>query len=145
MSQTFTLYPTQVFSCEICEIFKNTFKNTNNYVEYLRTAAPVNGYLWSFEIFCQTGDNFFMAVFIHYWCCLPFSKESMKVKKVSDFDLFNTCAWLIHVSQNKKWIDIIIIHTHFSKNPKTLKKTSNLKMSFFLRLVFFEKVQSVWN
>ena len=66
----------------------------------------------------------------------------MKVKKVSDFDLFDTCAWLIHVSQNKKWIDIIIIHTHFSKNLKTLKKTSNLKISFFLRLAFFEKYKA---
>ena len=38
---TFTLDPAQVFSSEICEIFKNTFENTNNFVEHLRTAAPV--------------------------------------------------------------------------------------------------------
>ena len=29
-------YPAQVFSSEICEIFKNTFENTNISVEYLR-------------------------------------------------------------------------------------------------------------
>ena len=31
----FTFYPAQVFSSEICKIFRNTFENTNNSVEHL--------------------------------------------------------------------------------------------------------------
>ena len=42
---TFTLYRAQVFSSEIREIFMNTFENTNNFVEHLRTAASVKCYL----------------------------------------------------------------------------------------------------
>ena len=34
-----------VFSSEECEIFKNTFENTNNSVEYLQTGALVKCYL----------------------------------------------------------------------------------------------------
>ena len=34
-----------VFSSEICEIFKNTFENTNNSVEDLRTGTCVECYL----------------------------------------------------------------------------------------------------
>ena len=40
-----TLHLTQVFSSEICESFKNTFKNTNHFVENLQTVAPVKCYL----------------------------------------------------------------------------------------------------
>ena len=36
---------THVFSSEICEIFKNTFENTDNFVEHLRTGASVKCYL----------------------------------------------------------------------------------------------------
>ena len=35
----------QVFSSEICELFKNTFENSNNSVEHLRTGALVKCYL----------------------------------------------------------------------------------------------------
>ena len=46
-SQTFrfTYYMAQVFSSEICELFKNTFENSNNSVEHLRTGALVKCYL----------------------------------------------------------------------------------------------------
>ena len=33
----FTFYLAQVFSSEICEIFKKTFENTNNSLERLRS------------------------------------------------------------------------------------------------------------
>ena len=42
---TFKFYTAQVLSSEICEIFKNTFENTNNSVEHLRTGARVKCYL----------------------------------------------------------------------------------------------------
>ena len=57
--------------------------------------------------------------FLWLWLQITFSKESIKVKKVSNFNLFDTCAMLTHISRNKKWIDIIIMHVHFSRNLKT--------------------------
>ena len=41
----FTWHMCFVFSSEICEIFKNTFENTNNSVEDLRTGTCVECYL----------------------------------------------------------------------------------------------------
>ena len=41
----FTLNLAQVFSTENCEISKNTFEDTSNFVENLGTAAPVKCYL----------------------------------------------------------------------------------------------------
>ena len=35
----------QVFPSEMCETFKSTFENSNNFVEHLRTAARVKSYL----------------------------------------------------------------------------------------------------
>ena len=84
---------------EICEIFKNTFETTNNFVEHLLTAAPVKCYLKivdfvivSYHSHSKTGDDFFMAVRFIMGFIIPFSKESMKVKKVTSFDLFDTCV-----------------------------------------------------
>ena len=77
-------------------------------------------HLWLFVI---TGNDFFSAndffygSEVHSLLVVSFSKESTKVKKVSNFNLFDTYITLIHVSRNKKWIDIIT-HAHFSRNRK---------------------------
>ena len=77
-------------------------------------------HLWLFVI---TGNDFFSAndFFygreVHSLLVVSFSKESTKVKKVSNFNLLDTYITLIHVSRNKKWIDIIT-HAHFSRNRK---------------------------
>ena len=53
----------------------------------------------------------------------------MKVKKASNFNLFDICFTLIQVPQNKKRVDVIT-YVHLSRNLKTLKKTSNIKYHF---------------
>ena len=75
--QKFILYPAQVFSSEICGIFKNTFENTNNFVEHLQRCSckvlfsncyfVIITYHNNLRDFGQTGDDFFTAVrFIPY-------------------------------------------------------------------------------
>ena len=62
----------------------------------------------------------------------PFWKEGMKVmkvKKVSNFDLFDTCA---------------SVNTLFEKSGN-IKENIKTKNVIFLRLPFSEKVKSVWN
>ena len=115
----FILCPAQMFSSEICQIIKNTFENTNNFVEHLKTASSVKYlYCWLCDyIISQLFESFFPTIDSIFFCgsevhslLIPFSKESIKVKKVLNFSLFDTCAMLTHMSRNKKWIDIIIIH-----------------------------------
>ena len=45
--------PTQVFSSEICEIFKNTY-----FEEYLRTTASVVSFSWLYVIMQRRGFIF---------------------------------------------------------------------------------------
>ena len=51
-----------------------------------------------------------------------FSKYSMKVKKVSNLNLFDACVTLINLSRDKKLIDGFNC-AHFFRNLKMLKKT----------------------
>ena len=105
---TFTFYLEQVFSSEICEIFKNPFENTNNSAEHLRTGARAQCYLEIVD-FVIISDQSRLRVFVKqvknfydsevHSLLIPFSKESMKVKKVSKLNLLDTCATLIHVSR----------------------------------------------
>ena len=70
----FTFYQAQVFSSEVCKIFRNTFEKTNNSVEHLRSYKVlfVDFVIISsrshLRIFVEkVGDNSFMAKkFIHY-------------------------------------------------------------------------------
>ena len=87
--------------------------STNDFVEHLRTAASVKYYLYivdyiisqSFErVFVKHMTTFFAfcGSEVHSLLML-FPKESIKIKKVSNFKaLFDTCAKLTHMSRNKK-------------------------------------------
>ena len=103
----FTFYSAQVFSNEICVIFKKTFWE---HQQFHRPFALVKSVIckllilwlyhiiviWEFYLVC---DDFSMTV--KFIILIPFSKESMKVKKVSNLNLLDTCATVIHVSRTK--------------------------------------------
>ena len=69
----FPFHPAQVFSSEICKIFRNTLENTNNSVEHLRSCKVlfvdfvIISYRSHLRIFVEkVGDSSFMAKkFIH--------------------------------------------------------------------------------
>ena len=99
-----------MFSSEVCEIFKNTFESTNNSLEYLQTGTNVKCYL-EIADFVIISYIMVISVFLpnrwHFFFCgsevhpllIPFSKENMKVKKVSNLNLLDMCAMLVHVSR----------------------------------------------
>ena len=98
----FTFYPAQVFSSEIYENFKNTFENTNRSLEHLRSCKVlfINCWFCNYIIviweFLSSRWRFFYGSEA-LSLLMPFSKESMKVKKASNLNLLDTCATLIHV------------------------------------------------
>ena len=67
----------EYFPVKLAHFLKTPLEHDNNFVEHRRAAAPVK--CLSFESFCQAGDDFFMA--------MRFSKESMKINNVSNFDM----------------------------------------------------------
>ena len=95
-------------------------------------------HFWEHQHFCRTSANSCSCkiLFINSWFCnyiisiselfdcfygcevhsllIPFSKESMKVIKVSNLN-----RYMSHEIRNE--LDIIIIHTQFSRNLKKLK------------------------
>ena len=79
----FPFHPAQVFSSEICKIFRNTFENTNNSVEHLRSYKVlfvdfvIISYRSHLRIFVEkVGDSSFMAKkFIHWY---HFQKKTWK-------------------------------------------------------------------
>ena len=116
-------------------MFKNTSENTSNFAE--KKSCQVLLIHVDFVIISYHSHlRFFVKqvmIFLWQWGSFitdTIFKRKYESEKVSNFGLFDTCAPLRHVSRNK-WIDI---HAHFSRNLKTLKKTSNLKISFFKEL-----------
>ena len=88
--------------------------NTNNFIEHLRTAASVKCYIYKLLISSQSFETW-RGSFITD----TILKRMYESRKVSHFNLFDTCATLTHMSWNKKWTDLIIIHAQFSRDLKT--------------------------
>ena len=76
----------------------------------------------SFKSFCQTGDNFFYGSEVHS-LLIPFSKESMKVKKASNFGV--DVSWNPNAGQ-KKTISTQKKKGKANKNPEKVVKHVDL-------------------
>ena len=85
---------------------------------------------------CEIDDYFFMAVKFIYYCTI-FKRKYESKKKVSNLNLFDTCATLIHVSRTKEEMNKILqfslelADTVGPKKIKVKKVFANMRCPLF--------------